>query len=276
MFQASVWTGYYANIDTCECVRRLKKAGFSGSELSTDHTALLLNKGNPTSVGTEFRKFLQDEGFTVSQGHLSFTGGLANQESLDILKREIELFHTIGITNGVLHFNGGKDLEFQDRYARRIENIRLLQDFVKGSSFHFCLENLGSEPCTHTAEKLLQIIKDAGGENLAICLDTGHLHLVNGRGEANQSQEAFILGAGNYLRALHITENNGKNDVHQMPFSARFGIEWQQVVKALKQIDYKGLFNLEIIGERNAPDPIKEMKLRFIKEMTDYMLSEAF
>ena len=61
-----------------------------------------------------------------------------------------------------------------------------------------------------------------------------------------------------------------------MPFSARYGIDWKEVMQALREVDYQGLFNLEIIGERNAPMPIKRAKLAFIRTMCDYMLSDAF
>lgn len=82
--------------------------------------------------------------------------------------------------------------------------------------------------------------------------------------------------AGDRLKALHITENNGKNDVHQMPFSARYGIDWKPLIKALNAVNYQGLVNLEILGERNAPMPIKRAKLDYIRFICDYMLSNTF
>ena len=78
------------------------------------------------------------------------------------------------------------------------------------------------------------------------------------------------------MQALHITENNGVADTHQMPFSARYGLNWTEVMVALHEIGYQGLFNLEILGERNAPMAVKEAKLSFIRTMSDYMLSEEF
>ena len=268
----SVWTGYYTGLPVTEAISRLRKAGFIYGELSFDHAEQLLTEGKPSEVGARLRSFADGEGYRLTQGHLSFMGGLLSPEVNDLQKRQLELFAAIGIENAVLHFNGGKELPPEERFDRRVEAVGRLQSCVAGSDLYLCLENLGSEPVTHTAEKLLHIITCVGGGNLGICLDTGHLHLVNGLGQARQSQREFILTAGKRLRALHITENNGKNDVHQMPYSARYGIDWESVVSALKEVDYKGLFNLEILGERNAPDPIKTAKLRFIREMTGYLL----
>lgn len=273
MFPLSVWTGYYPDLPIQTCIQLLKKAGFTHSELSFNHTEALLEQGPGDKIGTQLKHFLEEEGFCLPQGHLSFDGGLCDDACVDLIKRELELYLAIGIPNAVLHFGGGKDFSPEERRFRRMKALGSLQDFLKGTSLYLCLENLPSTPETYTAQKLQHIISEAGGNNLGICLDTGHLHLVSSRGDANQSQREFILTAGEQLRALHITENNGKNDVHQMPYSARYGIDWPQVVTSLKEIHYQGLFNLEILGERNAPDFIKEAKLRFIREMADYMLS---
>ena len=272
MIHPSVWTGYYIEHNVEECVLRLKQAGFDYSEICHGHADMLLAQGKPEQMGLQLRKFLEKEGFALTQGHLRYSPALADEASTDWHKRELELFLAIGIRNAVLHFNGGYDLSPEERFEKRLEQLRKLQEFVKGTDLYLCLENLGSVPETHTAQRLVSIIEAAGGENLGICLDTGHLHLVNGRGEATQSQREFILTAGKYLRALHITENNGKNDVHQMPYSARFGIDWSQVVSTLREIGSEGLFNFEALGENKAPAPIKEAKLRFMRQMSTYML----
>lgn len=61
-----------------------------------------------------------------------------------------------------------------------------------------------------------------------------------------------------------------------MPFSAGYGIDWKAVLQALQDVNYRGIFNLEILGERYAPMPIKRAKLQFIRAMCDCMLSDEF
>lgn len=75
---------------------------------------------------------------------------------------------------------------------------------------------------------------------------------------------------------MHVVDNNGIGDTHQMPYSARYGVDWKEVMSALKAVDYRGLFNLEIIGECKVPMVIKEAKLAFIRIACDYMLGEEF
>ena len=272
MLYPAVWTGFYRELPPEDAVLRLQKAGFRYSELSSGHTGRLARRGDPTQTGLQFRSFLDGEGFSIPQGHLGFKPGLADPDSTDLQKRELELYMAAGIQNAVLHFNGGNDLSPEARHTRRLEQLRKLQEFVKGTDIYLCLENLGSVPQTHTVQQLLEIIREAGGSNLGICLDTGHLHLVNGREEATQTQREFILGAGKHLRALHITENNGKNDVHQMPYSARYGIDWPQVVASLREIGYDGIFNMEAIGERSGSEAIRAAKLNFMRTLSDLLL----
>ncbi len=272
-FTVSVWSDYFPELSLEETVDTFKAAGFSATELSLIHLQKLKDRGPAAAAGV--RRFLESRGFTMPQGHLSFTKGLCDPAAIEELKGELDLFAQLGIENAVLHFNGGGNLSPEERMARRLEAVRILRDHAKGTGVTICLENLGSVPATHTVQQLNAIIDQVGGD-LGICLDTGHLHLTNGLGQTAQSHREFILGAGERLKAMHITENNGKNDVHQMPYSARTGVNWQEVVAAVKETGYNGLFNLEILGENKCPLPIRHAKLRFIKEMTDYMTGEDF
>ena len=211
-----------------------------------------------------------------AQGHLSFKKGLCDPAAVDGLKREIDLFLGIGIENAVLHFNGGNELSVEERYQRRCRMLSDLLDHVQHTPIKLCLENLGSVPETHTVERIRKIVDQMNSDRLGICLDTGHLHLVNGRGEAVQTQEEFILGAGKDLCAMHITNNSGGGDDHLMPFSSRYGVDWVEVLRTLRTVGYNGLFNLEILGENQAPMYIRKEKLKYIKKMTDYMVSDDF
>jgi len=122
-------------------------------------------------------------------------------------------------------------------------------------------------------------IDEVNSEQLGICLDTGHLHLANAQGKTAQSQREFIVKAGRRLKALHIANNNGICDLHLLPFNCSHGIHWDEVVRALIDVGYNGIFNLEISGEHSSvtcPDKVREIKLVYIRKLLDYMLSEEF
>jgi sugar phosphate isomerase/epimerase len=228
-------------------------------------------------VGARLRSFADGEGYRLTQGHLSFVGGLLSPEVNDLQKRQLELFSAIGIENAVLHFNGGKELTPEERFDRRVECVRQLQGCVAGSGLYLCLENLGSVPFTHRAENILQLIDDCGGKNLGICLDTGHLHLTRIRDGNTQTTTEFVRTAGDRLKALHIHENNGMADDHQMPFSAKKAYDWRELIRALDEVGYQGLFDMEIVGESiRHPLAVRDEKLKYVRFLCEYMLSDEF
>lgn len=273
---ASVWIDYFNELHINDAIAKLAKAGFTHGELSVIHLAQLMNDGVPVTTGIALRQCADSHGYTISQGHLSFKGGLCDDSALERLMPELDLFTAAGIEKAILHVNGGADLSDEVRYDRWIHYIRKLSEYVNGTGVTLCIENLFSVPQCCNANQIRSIIKDAGGKNLAICLDTGHLHLSRVNNMTEQTHREFILTAGNLLQALHIVDNNGVADTHQMPFSARYGVDWKEVMVALNDIEYKGLFNLELLGERNAPMPVKEAKLAFLRTLCDYMLDDKF
>lgn len=275
-YPVSVWFDYFWEQSAEEAIVSLVKAGFTSGEISLTHLAQLMARGTPEATGKGLRQWADDHGFAIRQGHLSFKGGLCDDSALERLLPELDLFAAIGIGKAVLHTNGGAELTDEERYDRWIHYVRKLSEHVEGTGVTVCIENMYLSNQCRTANQIKSIIEDAGGKNLAICLDTGHLHLARMKELTEQTHREFILEAGPLLQALHITENNGVADTHQMPFSARYGINWTEVMVALDAIDYKGLFNLEILGERNAPMPVRQAKLSFIRSLCAYMLSDEF
>ena len=70
-------------------------------------------------------------------------------------------------------------------------------------------------------------------------MDLGHAEM---RGSGDGAVH-MIKTLGHYLKALHIHDNDRWHDSHQIPFS--MAVDWEAVVKALKEIGYEGYFTLE-------------------------------
>ena len=71
-----------------------------------------------------------------------------------------------------------------------------------------------------------------------MCFDTGHANLV-----MNGSLYDNIKAIGKELKVLHVHDNDGNGDYHKFPFDGNF--DWQEFTKALKEINYEGVFSLE-------------------------------
>lgn len=173
--------------------------------------------------------------------------------------------------NMVLHCDELAEEKISDE-ERRLKNIKYLKklaDYVEGRNVTICLENLRThmkESIVESIEDLLYMLDEIGSENFGICLDTGHLNLTV------KNHREFILKAGKKLRALHIADNRGENDDHLMPFNTGM-VDFEEVVKALKEIDYNGLFNLEIPGEIGYAIELRDSKLNYTKDCYNWLMS---
>ena len=90
--------------------------------------------------------------------------------------------------------------------------------------------------------------------NLVACLDVGHAEMMHRYGV---SAVDMIKALGPRLQALHIHDNDRRGDKHQIPFS--MDIDFEPVVKALKETGYNGYFTLEAVSflRTHSPDDIK-------------------
>ena len=63
--------------------------------------------------------------------------------------------------------------------------------------------------------------------------------------------EEFITTLGGRLKVLHIHDNDGWRDLHQIPFAFtktrenKSATDWDGFIRGLKSINYKGVLNFE-------------------------------
>lgn len=266
----SAWSSYYYDLTPEEAIRTFKAHGFDYCELSDEHSAELLKRGDPITVGAEFGKFAKEIGIELLQGNLFLNARLCNDENRDLLKKQLDLFRAVGVKNAVLHLDslawrGDSSLTVEKIREENCKALKELLDYIKGSDIVICLENLIFEDYLNSADSLMYFIERLNSKNLGVCLDTGHLNLAGG------DQTEFIKKMGKYIKALHLDDNEGqKTDQHLMPFG-RGNIDFVPIIRETKKLNYERLYNFEIPGERNAPLEILGYKLDYIKKVTEYL-----
>ena len=277
----SIWSSYFSDLTPEAAVDELVKAGFSCTEFSDEHGAVLLDRvsgipNGPEKAGSELKRYADDKGFTFPQGHLFLKVDLCSDEAVDVLKRWLDLFVALDIRAGVLHAAGGIELSPEARFDRWVRALTALTDHLKGTNMSIALENLRHANGTNSAEDILTLIDAVGSDHLGICLDTGHLNLTRSQSLVPYSQSEFIRRAGKKLIALHIADNDTSRDQHILPFSTG-NVDWKDVMTGLREVNYQGLFNLEIPGERvHCPLTLRRAKLPYIHAMCREMLSDDF
>jgi sugar phosphate isomerase/epimerase len=112
-----------------------------------------------------------------------------------------------------------------------------IADFAANHSVKVAAE---TEPANIiTPEETLRMVQMADRKNIGICLDTGHVNV----GGIFKPSEA-IREIGRLVWILHLHDNNGEGDFRLIP--GRGNIDWNSVAKALRDISYTGVLNLEL------------------------------
>jgi sugar phosphate isomerase/epimerase len=130
-------------------------------------------------------------------------------------------------------------------------NIRLYSRLIPAAKKYdvtICLENMFtvfkgkiySAICQEPEEvnRYIDTLNEMAGKKVfAFCLDTGHSLLVG------KDILRVICALGHRIETLHIHDNDQWHDSHQIPFSMQ--MDFEAIVKALKEIGYSGYFTLE-------------------------------
>lgn len=145
-----------------------------------------------------------------------------------------------------------------------------------------CIENLYNSvgghllegPCCcarKAAERIDRFNDRHHGELLGFCFDTGHANLTG------IDFESFLSTLGHRLKVLHIHDNDGVGDLHQIPFSFTktrentASTDWDGFIRELKRIQFDQVLSFETAPVLAAfPREMKTQVLRFIADIGQY------
>ena len=71
--QPGIWTSYLIDVGPEEMAERFSEKGWFHLELSTEHGAALLERGDPAETGRRFARFAEGIGVSFPQGHFWLT-----------------------------------------------------------------------------------------------------------------------------------------------------------------------------------------------------------
>ncbi len=122
-------------------------------------------------------------------------------------------------------------------WETNVSSLAELADFAVGVGVKIALET--APPNIMTPEETLRVVRMADRKNLGVCLDSGHVNVGGTIKPADAIREI-----GHLLWTLHLHDNNGDGDFHLVP--GRGNIDWKSVAKALQDVSYDGVLNLEL------------------------------
>lgn len=201
------------------------------------------------------RKMADDAGVIINQGHAPFGGGynVYVNEKVPFIPKVLEASAILGIDNLVVHplQTGRYYGREKELFDMNMEFYRGLAPYAKSTGVKISIENMWQvHPVTrhivddvcadpHELVAYYDTLDDA--DAFTICLDIGHVALCN-----REPEDAVRIIGHDRLGSLHVHDVDYLSDLHTLPGASR--INWENVCKALGEIDYKGAFTLEADG----------------------------
>lgn len=127
-------------------------------------------------------------------------------------------------------------LEFFNFIKSEIEN--------NGYNFKIAIENLilDNEICIE-AKELVALLKEINSESFGICLDYAHAH------RAGQDLIEYTNEVKDYLLHIHVSDNDGKCDLHSFPEAEGCTLPWDDIFNVLQEIQYNNSIIAEVVSE---------------------------
>lgn len=288
----------------------LKRAGFSCADFSLNGY-LKNNDVYKSEINQFFSQSIQEleaffrlhklgaahERITINQMHMPYPIYVPNgsKELNDYLRevvapKSMAVCAFFGCPYIVIH--GYKLARFLGAEKREWEQTEALLDslapLAKEMGITICIENLYDAvgehliegPCCNAvkaAERIDRINEKYHAEILGFCFDTGHANLIG------IDFENFITTLGHRLKVLHIHDNDGRQDLHQMPFTFTMSREnqsstdWEGFIRGLRNIRFDKVLSFETAPVLDAfPNEMKEAVLGLIAQIGQYFVHEIY
>ena len=161
-----------------------------------------------------------------------------------------------------------------------------LAPLAKECGVTMCIENLYDGlaghmvegPCCDAqlaAERIDRMNERFGAEVLGFCFDSGHANLVG------LDFESFLRTLGPRLKVLHLHDNDGITDLHQIPYTFaksrenETSTDWGGFLRGLRAIHYEGTLNFETAPVLTAfPEPLQMDAMQMLAKIGRYWAAE--
>lgn len=176
-------------------------------------------------------------------------------ERMEKMKKSIWGTALLGCKYFVIHpimpFGDNAEPDTMKFHEMNYEFMNALLPTAKEYDVIICLENM---PMTRLSlsrpVEILEFVKNINSDYMKVCIDTGHCAVFG------ESPAEAVRLTGDYLKVLHVHDNNGKADLHWLPYQGV--INWADFNKALHEINYDGCMSIETSVSGRLPKDLKE------------------
>jgi len=248
-------TGCFYFMNFFDCIEPICRGGFSMIEIASSKTHLDYHDKHAMRKAA---RTLETMGMEAYSFHAPFREDI-DVTSLDEAgrahaRREIFSAAEAAAILGVRHFvfHPGPEKSYQPAPEERIRRMNNAAEIINEVCEHcqklgigIVLENMLPHLFFGNMRDMLWIIGAIESPIVGTCLDTGHAFI-----SGNVYRILYKLSG--HLQFLHANDNFGKEDEHLPP--GRGKIDWHRLLHELNEVDFRGAFILELMGDRQK-DP---------------------
>jgi len=174
-------------------------------------------------------------------------------EAMDEIKRALELAEQIPFRFLVQHIGTGDESFSEKKLEAAMTSVEHLRAFAKPLGVRILLENIPNE--LSTPDRLVEFIQITHFDDIGICFDVGHAHIMSTVEQAFETMKAHI-------RSTHVHDNGKDRDSHLWPGNG--SIDWKQTMELLRSAPHTPPLLLEIEADEKV-NPVEKMKETFEK-----------
>jgi sugar phosphate isomerase/epimerase len=174
-------------------------------------------------------------------------------EAMDEVKRALEIAEQIPFRFLVQHLGVGNETFDDKKFEAAMTSIEHLRAFAKPLGVRILLENIPNE--LSTPEKLIEMIQGAHFDDVGVCFDFGHAHLMGSVRDAFETLR-------NFIRSTHVHDNAKDRDSHLWPGSGT--IDWKEGMELLRSAPQIPPLLFELEGDEKV-NPLEKFGKAFEK-----------
>jgi sugar phosphate isomerase/epimerase len=174
-------------------------------------------------------------------------------EATDEVKRSLEIAEQIPFRFLVQHLGLPNESFSEKKFESAMTSIEHLRAFAKPLGVRILLENIPNE--LSTPEKLVEMIQTAHFDDVGICFDFGHAHMMS------SVREAFEIVCPR-ICSTHVHDNAKDRDSHLWP--GKGTIDWKEAMELLRTAPQTPALMLELEGDEKV-NPLEKIGQIFEK-----------
>lgn len=192
------------------------------------HTDMFGNKPD------DLAEYARHQSLDIENIHIPFFGvehlwneSVDTEETMKMIMNSLEGCYHHGIKKAVIHPSAWRTVETLNEGG--LNRFKKIAEKARHYQVSLALENISDE---FVLDHLFKEIPD-----LKFCYDNGHQNIFH-------RDKNLLMKYRDRLIGLHLTDNQGVDDTHDLPFDGNFN--WKEFMKDIKTIEYKGPLSFEV------------------------------